>query len=558
MGVLQGNMSSLESFLQEQQKDLESAMSGLGDKLNSLAIVNAALDRRIGHADGFGEEYGVDSAFGGLRFVNEQAGDLITSLGGKDGLAVFEGTKYKEVVRDVGLLTADMVAAKAGLDAINANDIKQQLSELKATVHTSFTSLKTSFIQPLLTAHRKLMDPKGTILARVDVLESSHRSMAVDKDLFSGLMTGSFGPTGGEIGGPRDAGKVSSRIADLEAENTKFRTELAELRELCSSQHLEASRSSRSESDVTAVLGRLAILEAAEGEGVALGHEIFGSLQAVEHFLRTEVPQGIGATYAVDWVGLVHYANKEDAPATVDAIMARDHYANKGGFKHMMSAVMYASCQQSVPGALAGSRGASQYDFPLPGIKKFSVYDKQDGVHGVRNTLTRSVDMKTQGLLKMLNREMMGHPRALAVFTQLLLGAQHHWRTVGQHLTNNRNISFQQCKDEDEAWLYPCEVIRGVLDECHKVRNVGAERSSTQEYSLRDAARMMWGTLKTHQLMEDFVAHEFQGHPKLTRYALGHLFRHRCSPKALKDCEATIDGFKTKLTAGLKIIEAKK
>jgi hypothetical protein len=98
MGVLQGNMSSLESFLQEQQKDLQSAMSGLGDKLNSLAIVNAALDRRIGHADGFGEEYGVDSAFGGLRFVNEQAGDLITSLGGKDGLAVFEGTKYKEVV----------------------------------------------------------------------------------------------------------------------------------------------------------------------------------------------------------------------------------------------------------------------------------------------------------------------------------------------------------------------------------------------------------------------------------------------------------------------------
>jgi hypothetical protein len=85
-------------------------------------------------------------------------------------------------------------------------------------------------------------------------------------------MTGSFGPTGGEIGGPRDAGKVSSRIADLEAENTRFRTELAELRELCSNQHLEANKSSRSDSDVTAVLGRLAILEAADGEGVALGH----------------------------------------------------------------------------------------------------------------------------------------------------------------------------------------------------------------------------------------------------------------------------------------------
>jgi hypothetical protein len=141
-------------------------MSGLGNRLNSLAIVNAALDCCIGYADGFGEEYGMDSAFGGLRYVNEQAGDLITSLGGKDGLAVFKATKYKEVVRDVGLLTADIMVTKAGLKANDDNDIKQQLSELKATVHTSFTSLKTSFLQPLLTAHWKLMDPNGTILSQ--------------------------------------------------------------------------------------------------------------------------------------------------------------------------------------------------------------------------------------------------------------------------------------------------------------------------------------------------------------------------------------------------------
>jgi hypothetical protein len=124
----------------------------------------------------------------------------------------------------------------------------------------------------------------------------------------------------------------------------------------------------------------------------------------------------------------------------------------------------------------------------------------------------------------MLNQEMMAHPRALAVFSHLIMGAQHHWRTVAQNLTNNRNISLHQCEDEDEAWLFPCEVVQGVLDECHKVRNVGAERSSAQEYSLKDAARMMWGALKTHQLTEEFVVHDFQGHPKLSRYALGNLF----------------------------------
>ena len=33
---------------------------------------------------------------------------------------------------------------------------------------------------------------------------------------------------------------------------------------------------------------------------------------------------------------------------------------------------------------------------------------------------------------------------------------------------------------EEEAWLYPCEVAKGVFDECYKVRNIGSERSNVE------------------------------------------------------------------------------
>jgi hypothetical protein len=42
--------------------------------------------------------------------------------------------------------------------------------------------------------------------------------------------------------------------------------------------------------------------------------------------------------------------------------------------------------------------------------------------------------------------------------------------------------------------------------------------------------------------MEQFVASEFQGHPKLTSYTLGHLFRQRATP-------TSVTTLQTKMTA---------
>jgi hypothetical protein len=51
-----------------------------------------------------------------------------------------------------------------------------------------------------------------------------------------------------------------------------------------------------------------------------------------------------------------------------------------------------------------------------------------------------------------------------------------------------------------------------------------ARRSNTRKLTIHDAARMFWGVLRTHTLLEDFVYHDFQGHPKLATYSIEHLF----------------------------------
>jgi hypothetical protein len=109
-------------------------------------------------------------------------------------------------------------------------------------------------------------------------------------------------------------------------------------------------------------------------------------------------------------------------------------------------------------------------------------------------------------------------------------------------LTNTRNICFRQCEDEKEAWIYPCEVGKGVLEEALKVRTVGGKWSSTETHTVQDAAQMMLGALRGYKLMETFVLCDFQGHPQLTGYSIGHMFRNRVRMKH-------VEGIKAKMTA---------
>ena len=127
-----------------------------------------------------------------------------------------------------------------------------------------------------------------------------------------------------------------------------------------------------------------------------------------------------------------------------------------------------------MPAPLAGTSNSNTAKYPLPALKKFDDWDRQDGQTGIRNTVTKAVDMKAQGALKMMKAELTEHYRALNVFSEMTRDAQYQWRMISQRITNSRNICLAQNDDEDEAFLYPCGVIRGMLNECHKLRNVGA------------------------------------------------------------------------------------
>jgi hypothetical protein len=88
-----------------------------------------------------------------------------------------------------------------------------------------------------------------------------------------------------------------------------------------------------------------------------------------------------------------------------------------------------------------------------------------------------------------------------------------------------------------------------VLEEALKVRTVGGERSSMETHTVQDAARMMWGALRCYKLMETFVLCDFQGHPQLAGYSIGHLFQNRVTMKHVEDIKAKMTAMRKDLDA---------
>jgi hypothetical protein len=266
-------------------------------------------------------------------------------------------------------------------------------------------------------------------------------------------------------------------MAEIEHKNLELTTKLETLKEHWASAVANKIDLAPQDAKVDGLLARLSLLEVQDGDAIRIGTYTFTHVVDCEAFLSAKVPSNVLSAYCYDMVSLVHRVSKNGDTVSTEKILQRDYTAHKGGFTHVRSAYIYLSMQQALPAPLAGSAV-----HPPPGVKVFNEWDGEDGVTGKQADVTGSIPNTLQALLSMLIREFRGHPDALAVFQMMILQGQIHWQSYANFLSNTRN------KGKKEAWLYPCEVGKGVFEEALIVHTVGLERSSTEKHTLQDAA----------------------------------------------------------------------
>jgi hypothetical protein len=538
--TIQENFDSVEVTLDQQHGNLTGGLLEIQTRLNSLAMQVTSTDRRVGNPLGFGSEYGVTNAFDGIRHLCER----IESIHDQ-----FAHVPYSVMVERLVEIEGNLIGMEARQSPIDLiRDLEVKLDRARTETLGNFETLKNKFIGPVSSFFSKCTSGIS-IFDRLEALERGIHEVSSDGNVFASLkpMGGFSEQTGAEVGGPSYLKKMEGRMAELEAKNTDLQTKLSAMgpRQVNTTEQAPSNQL-----DLAPILKRLSMVEGAQGgyDSVTLGGYHFNGIADCEAFLRTEVPEFVRGAFGYDMVSLLHRAST--GSMTTAEILTRDQNVKKGGFTNMGSAFIYTSMQQSLPGPFADPTTASMTSrepTPLPSLRIFGAWDKQDGQGGLRNTLYASNRHTVDTLVGLMNRELTDFPRALSVFTRMISDSEEHFRKLASFLTDTRNICFAQNGDDAESWEYPCRVVRGVFDECLKVRSVGSERSAVDQFTLKDASRTLWAALRCNKLMSEFVTSNFQGHPTLAGYSIQYLFKNRLTPKDLSGITAKVDAMRTEV-----------
>jgi hypothetical protein len=542
--TVQQNFEKIEVTLKDHKEAIGEGLVSLQTSLNSLAIQVTSTERRVGRPSGFGSEFGVTNAFDGVRYLCERLDGV------QDQFATVPYVSTVARLEDVET-TLQTLQTQQTMGSL-IQDAEAKILANKREVTSDLESLKAKFVDPVLQFYVKAMHSGPSIFARLEQIEKGVHDMSNDGNVFGALKyMGGFGGGGGsETGGPAHYKELQARLEVLETRNTELQGKLSSL---------ESSGSRRSDTNheeelpsgegaISTLIQRLGVLESAQGgfDSVQMGGYHFSGPGDCEAFLRAEAPREAWGAFGYDMVSLLHRASVD--PSTTAAILSRDYNAKKSGFPNMGSAFIYTSMQQSLPApfgapAVTGEKEAS----PLPALRTFEKWDKRDGQGGLKNVLYKANKQTVELLQGVIRRELRGFTRADLVFSRMITSSEEHFRQVANFLTETRNVCYHQNGDAFESWEYPCKVVRGVFDECMQVRGVGAERSSIDEFTLKDAGRMLWAALKCHKLMDDFVAANFQGHPTLAGYSIQYLFKHRLTPKDMEAVSGGVSSLKTEV-----------
>jgi len=539
------------------------AVDDLGQKLNKLVLEASSLRRNLSKPDALMIDRGISNPFDGIRELDERITDLDAQV-----KLPFSEVPYSEVLTRLG--EAELSIRMDRGSNVEISEVRERFGAFELQTTADLTTIRDGYLLPFHAFYKMCVEVDVPILARVGKMEREMRKVTLDAQSF-----GSIRYPGAGVMPTLDAGsssleqgsllrKVEARLEALEHANLGLERANAELKEKLNdlqwtggrgSDPIPARVSEATSASLTSgglIEERLRSLESASSGSstVRRGGFTFTGVDDCAIFLRQHVPEGSFMGY--DFVSLVHRSGPEYS--TGSEHLQREYQMGKGGFQSSHSAYIYLSMHQAIPEPLSGSGGSDP--LPIPKLKSFALWDKGEGVTGLRHEITRKNQASVDMISSRLDAFSPRHNDGRSLFRTMLMDSQLHWQAFSSFLSDKHNSCLLQTGDAKESWLYPLEIGKGVLDELFKVRCIGAERNSVTAMDRMDEARALWGALLSHKLMDEFIASSFVGHSKLNKYSIQHLFKNRVKHKDLVTVQSSVDKVRADVK-GLQTMQAK-
>ena len=482
------------------RKVMEEMQEEAIEQLNvKLSVLHALLGVRPA-------EFGTDSAFSVLKHCVETVQTVRELL----------NQNQSHQRRDASLL-AKVEELERKMDVVQSSSKSMVQGELDK-FFADQSDFRQQFVNPTLTllsrSSSNNADPGGkwaqmleNLQARMDAMERGgvSASTAPSGGLSIGGV-GSFGwmSGGGSVGAAASAptgatgmltGSTGSALADAMAELRRMKEELQEVK-----------------------MGISDLQEQVDNEAITVGSIVFPS-----------------RTFCVSWLTL-HHAESDphvfvDAVsllslATSDMSLDEDRAANKRATtakvrdKTPYHTAYIASFNLDVPPLLGKGTDQSQTtnSRALGGVPKFEDFHPPSGREGIHQRILDHVRDGRQTLEQAIGELFAFGTAPSSVAKEMLHLSKAFWDDLCHWMVRyHQQVQAESEASEQEVWILISHCVRAVFKSLREARAPGRASNTP--------AGMLWGTLKAHDVMKEYRAAEFSGHPKIALILHEHLIR---------------------------------
>ena len=188
---------------------------------------------------------------------------------------------------------------------------------------------------------------------------------------------------------------------------------------------------------------------------------------------------------------------------------------------------------------------------PLPLIAKFEDWA---GVGGKREQLEIALELQLSSLTSSIELQFGSNActKSYSLARGLLTAAARHVSALITFLDRQYEVMTSMCKDEKQAWLCACDLVKTVFTEIHKARYMLLQ--DDMKNSPVYCGQVLWGILQGHRRTEIFMANQFKNDPALMACLTQHQFKQSVSAKDVASLTTDIKSLKSSMEDSKKAV----
>lgn len=258
------------------------------------------------------------------------------------------------------------------------------------------------------------------------------------------------------------------------------------------------------------------------GDGVRIGRFLLQSKDDLQLWLATHIPSNRFGLF-VDGVSIFNFLAQPHMDSSEN--MAHLYNSQRNGFETVYEPGIISSMQNLFPN-LFGKSSADGMDTSqtLPALQSIDKWN-WNGVTGLQLQVERELPNVDLQFCNAIASTFDNSPEARDLALELFYRSKEFALDLSKFMQRDFDIWKNKGYSKTEAWDLTCLSVRCIFEDIHVVRVVGRDSRDLKNPALT-ATQILWATLRSHLVMEEYSRRNFFEHPSISVVIAPHLASH--------------------------------